>query len=64
MLNKDCAGHRPKEEQDMDKDFSVGFMHDVADLITICKEKNTNNIELSFDIEGKELKMDITCSVK
>lgn len=48
----------------MDKDFSEGFMHDVADLLEACKEHNTDNIDLVFTIGDKELNMNITFSVK
>ena len=31
----------------MDKDFSEGFMHDVADLLEYCAENNTDNVDLT-----------------
>lgn len=48
----------------MDKDFSEGFMHDVADLLKCCKKNNTDNVNLVFTIGDKELNMNITFSVK
>lgn len=30
----------------MDKDFSEGFMHDIADLLKYCAENNTDNASL------------------
>lgn len=38
----------------MDKKFSEGFMHDIADLLEICSGGNTDTIELSFDVNGKK----------
>lgn len=46
----------------MNKEFSEGFMHDIADLLTYCMENKTDSLELNFDINGKELKVDITFS--
>lgn len=48
----------------MDKEFSEGFMNDVADLLELCMKNNTDNIELNFNINGRELNMDITFSVR
>lgn len=48
----------------MDKEFSDGFMQDIAYLLELCMKNNTDNIELNFNIGGKELNMDITFSVR
>ena len=48
----------------MDKDFSEGFMHDIADLLECCKENNTDNVDLKFTFEDLELKVNITFSIK
>ena len=47
----------------MDKEFSEGFMNDIADLLKFCMKNNTNNIELNFNINGRELNIDITFSI-
>ena len=51
-------------EESMDKDFSEGFMHDIADLLECCKENNTDNVDLKFTFEDLELKVNITFSIK
>lgn len=48
----------------MNKDFSKGFMHDIADLLDCCMENETDHLELDFDFNGKVLKVDITFSVE
>lgn len=47
----------------MNKDFSEGFMHDIADLLELCKENNTDNVDLSFSFGDKVLNVNITFSV-
>lgn len=47
----------------MDKEFSDGFMQDIAELLQVCLENKTDNIELYFNINGKTLKMDITFEI-
>lgn len=48
----------------MDKEFSEGFMNDIADLLYLCKKNNTDNIELNFNINGRQLNINITFSVR
>lgn len=48
----------------MDKNFSEGFMHDIADLLEDCKENNTDSVDLKFDFEDLELNVNITFSIK
>ncbi|GAA6478041.1 hypothetical protein K250101E9_08040 [Enterocloster aldenensis] len=48
----------------MDKDFSEGFMHDVADLLEYCAENNTDNVDLIFTFGDKELNVNVTFSIK
>jgi hypothetical protein len=47
-----------------DKTFSEGFMHDIADLLELCMKNQTDNIGLTFEINGKVLDLDITFSVR
>ena len=47
----------------MDKEFSEGFMKDIAGLLELCMKNNTDNIELNFNINGRELNIDITFSI-
>ena len=47
----------------MDKDFSEGFMHDIADLLDRCKENKTDNVDLIFTFGDKELNVNITFSI-
>ena len=46
------------------KDFSEGFMHDIADLLKVCMENQTDNVGLTFEINGNVLDLDITFSVR
>lgn len=48
----------------MNKEFSEGFMHDIADLLKMCSDNNTDNMELEFDIGGKTLNVNITFSIQ
>ena len=48
----------------MDKDFSEGFMHDIADLLKYCAENNTDNVDLIFTFGDKELSVNIAFSTK
>lgn len=47
----------------MDKEFSEGFMHDIADLLELCMKNKTDNVDLNFDIDDKTLGVNITFSV-
>jgi len=47
----------------MDKEFSEGFMHDIADLLELCSENKTDSTELYFNINGNTLKIDITFEI-
>lgn len=47
----------------MDKEFSEGFIHDIADLLELCSENKTDSTELYFNINGNTLKMDITFEI-
>lgn len=47
----------------MDKKFSEGFMHDIADLLEMCRNRNTDNVELFFDINDKTLNVKMIFSV-
>ena len=48
----------------MDKKFSEGFMHDIGYLLGMCMEGNTDTAELDFDINGNQLNVEITFSIK
>lgn len=45
------------------KEFSDGFMQDIADLLEWCVKNQTDSIGLTFNIDGKVLDLDITFSV-
>lgn len=47
----------------MEREFSEGFMHDIADLLQACLENNTDNVELSFNTNGIKWSIDITFSI-
>lgn len=47
----------------MDKEFTEGFMHDVADLLERCAGNNTDNVDLIFTFGDKELNVNITFSI-
>ena len=47
-----------------EKDFSEGFLHDIADLIDMCSKEGTDNIELTFEAAGKKLCIEMTFSLK
>ncbi|SHK34354.1 hypothetical protein [Hespellia stercorisuis] len=44
----------------MEKEFSEGFMHNIADLLDICAKNNTDNVDLEIDVNGRTLKVNIT----
>lgn len=48
----------------MNKKFSEGFMHDMADLLEVCMKGKTDTVELDFDINGNQLNVEITFSIK
>ena len=48
----------------MDKEFSEGFLHDLADLLDMCSKGDTNTISLSFDINGRQLNVEMTFSLE
>ena len=45
------------------KNFSEGFLHDIADLIDMCIKNDTDNLEVIIPINGKKLKMEICFSI-
>lgn len=53
-----------KEGDNMDKNFSNGFMQDIADLLEVCMENKTDNVDLNFDINGVHLGVNITFSIR
>ncbi len=48
----------------MNKELSQGFMNDMADLLEVCVKGNTDTIELDFNINGTQLNVEITFSIK
>lgn len=48
----------------MDKEFSHEFMTDLADLIDICMQHNTDNITLEFEINNRLLEVNFGFEVK
>lgn len=50
--------------ENTDKEFSDGFMQDLADLLQYCMENNTDSVELGFYYNEKRLQVDITFSVR
>lgn len=46
-----------------EKEFSEGFMHDIADLLDMCVAGGTDSIELKFNVNNKTLRIDITFSI-
>ena len=47
----------------MEKEFSEGFMHDLADVLQFCMDNKTDNVDLTFEIAGCELGVNITFSL-
>ena len=47
----------------MEKEFSEGFLHDLADLMDYCKDNKTDSIDLHFIFGNKRLKMNIVFSI-
>lgn len=47
----------------MEKEFSEGFLHDLADLMDYCKDNKTDSIDLHFVFGDKRLKMNIVFSI-
>ena len=51
------------KEYIMEKEFSEGFLHDLADLLDYCKDNKTDSIDLHFAFGNKRLKMNIVFSI-
>jgi len=47
----------------MEKEFSEGFMHDIADILELCMKNNTDNVDLVFDINDVKFGVNITFSI-
>lgn len=47
----------------MDKEFSDGFMQDIADLLEFCLETKQDNLELVFGVDDNTLKINIAFEV-
>ena len=48
----------------MEKAFSPGFQHDIADLLDICMENQTDNITIDMEYPSGFLEIDLTFRVK
>lgn len=48
----------------MNKNFSEGFIHDMADLMQLCVDNNTDNLAIELDINGKTLKIEMSFKVE
>ena len=44
-------------------EFSNGFIQDMASLLEMCMENETDNLEVEFDFNGTKLNVDITFSI-
>lgn len=48
----------------MDKEFSNGFMQDIADLLEFCLETKQDDLELVFDVDDNTLKINIAFEIQ
>ena len=46
-----------------EKEFTQGFVNDIADLLKLCIENNTDSVTLNQDFGKGKLTIDITFSV-
>ena len=47
----------------MNREFSKEFMDDLAYLLELCANQNTDTIELCFDINDKKLNVEMIFSI-
>ena len=47
----------------MNREFSKEFMDDLAYLLELCANQNTDTIELRFDINDKKLNVEMIFSI-
>lgn len=50
--------------KETDKEFSEGFLHDLADVLQLCMDGNTDSITLQFEVNGRRLHVDMTFYVE
>ena len=50
--------------ENINKDFSDGFMQDLAMIIEYCKDNETDSCELEFMIGDKCLEVNISYTIK
>lgn len=48
----------------MNREFSKEFMNDLAYLLELCSNQNTDTIELRFDINDKKLNVEMIFSIE
>lgn len=46
-----------------DYEFSEEFIHNIAQILELCYEHNTDTAELSLNVNGKKLHIEITFSI-
>lgn len=49
---------------DVEKEFSEGFMQDLANLLQYCMENKTDSVKLGFNYDKTYLQVDITFLVR
>lgn len=47
----------------MEKAFSPGFQHDIADLLDLCMENKTDNLTIDLEYPTGVLEVDLTFRV-
>ena len=47
----------------MQKDFSPGFQHDIADLLELCSENETDSLTIDMEYPTGVLEVDLTFRV-
>ena len=53
-----------KMNKETDREFSEGFIRDLGSILQLCADGNTDSITLQFEINGKQLHVDMTFYVE
>ena len=64
IVDSYLSGYKFKGGNNMDKNFSNGFMQDIADLLEVCMKNKTDNVDLDFEINRIHLGVNITFSIR
>lgn len=66
QMEKDTwnSGHAVGYVKGYDDGYALGIAQPNADLLELCKENNTDNVELSFSFGDKVLNVNIAFSVE